>query len=60
MKNPLKDIDNLVKKLTLNSSYGVFIQDEHLEDLNNRIKALQLEMTSEKITISEEELEKDE
>lgn len=59
MKNTLEDIDNLIR-LTLNSSYGVFIQDEHLEDLDKKIKALQLEMTSEEITISEKELEKDE
>ena len=56
MKNPLEYIDNLTK-LMVNSSYGVFIQDK---DLNNQIKALSLEMTSEKITISEKELEKDE
>lgn len=59
MQDSLKNIDNLLK-IFLNSSYGVFIQDEHLKDLDNRIKALQLESESEEITVSEEELVKDE
>ena len=59
MQDSLKNIDNLLK-IVSNSSYGVFIQDEHLKDLNNHIKALQLELESEQITVSEEELVKDE
>ena len=45
----------ILNKLTLNSSYGITSNT-----MENEMKAFQLELESEQITISEEELMKDE
>ena len=45
----------ILNKLALNSSYGITSNT-----MENRIKAFQLKLESEQITISEEELMKDE